>query len=80
MSNYDSSFVLYFYFSVIPGNMYIADTTNSCIRKVAASTGIITTYAGTGTASFSGDGGQATSATLNDPYGVVLDSAGTSLT
>jgi len=43
---------------------------------LTASTGIITTIAGTGTGSFSGDGEQATSATLKEPRGVVLDSSG----
>ena len=56
--------------------MYIADYDNSCIRKVTVSTGIITTVAGTGTASYSGDNGAATSAALNYPCGVALDSAG----
>ncbi len=56
--------------------MYIADTNNHRIRKVTVSTGIISTIAGTGTGGFSGDKGSATSATLNDPYGVALDSAG----
>jgi hypothetical protein len=59
------------------GNVYIADTVNHRIRKVTISTGIITTFAGTGTASYSGDNGPATSATLNWPYGVAVDSAGT---
>ncbi len=58
------------------GNLYIADTGNNRIRKVTASTGIITTIAGNGTAGYSGDGGAATSAQLNSPYGVALDSAG----
>ncbi len=58
------------------GNMYISDTNNERIRKVTASTGIITTYAGTGTSSFSGDGGAATSATLDNPRGLTLDSSG----
>ncbi len=61
------------------GNVYIADISNNRIRKVTISTGIITTYAGTGTASYSGDNGSATSASLNQPTGVALDSAGTSL-
>ncbi len=56
--------------------MYIADTCNHRIRKVTVSTGIITTIAGTGTASYSGDAGPATSATLNYPFGVTLDSTG----
>ncbi len=37
---------------------------------------LITTIAGTGTGSYSGDNGQATSAALNNPYGVALDSSG----
>ena len=57
--------------------MYIADRYNQRIRKVTVSTGIITTIAGTGTTSTSiGDRGAATSATLNYPFGVVLDSSG----
>ena len=59
------------------GNVYIADTHNHRIRKVTISTGIITTFAGTGTASYSGDNGPATSATLYYPYVVAVDSAGT---
>ncbi len=58
------------------GNVYIADTDNQRIRKVTVSTGIITTIAGTGTQSYSGDNSQATSATLYYPLGVALDSAG----
>ncbi len=58
------------------GNVYIADTSNNRIRKVTVSTGIITTIAGTGTGSYSGDTGQATSATLYSPRGVALDSSG----
>ena len=56
--------------------MYIADTVNNRIRKVTISTGIISTIAGTGTASYSGDNGQATAATLYYPRAVVLDSSG----
>ncbi len=56
--------------------MYIADSGNHRIRKVTVSTGIITTIAGTGSASYSGDGAAATSATLQYPYGVGLDSLG----
>ena len=58
--------------------MYIADRYNNRIRKVTVSTGIITTYAGTGTASYSGDGGAATSAALNYPVGVTVGTAGKS--
>ena len=57
--------------------MYIGDWGNNRIRKVTVSTGIITTIAGTGTGSYSGDNGQATSAALNLPTGVTLDSSGT---
>ena len=58
------------------GNVYIADRYNNRIRKVTVSTGIITTIAGTGTGSYSGDNGAATSAELNDPRGVALDASG----
>ena len=58
--------------------MYIADAGNSRVRKVTVSTGIITTIAGSGTTSYSGDNGQATSAGLNVPRAVALDSAGRS--
>ncbi len=56
------------------GNLYIADYGNNRIRKV--SNGVITTVAGNGTAGFSGDNGPATSAELNMPGGVAVDSAG----
>ena len=59
------------------GNVYIADAYNHRIRKVTISTGIITTIAGTGATSYSGDNGPATSATLYYPIGVAVDSAGT---
>ena len=58
------------------GNLYIADLFNNVIRKVAAATGIITTVAGNGTQGFSGDGGLATQAELNQPDGVAVDGAG----
>jgi sugar lactone lactonase YvrE len=47
------------------GDVYISDSWNHCIRKIDGKSGIITTIAGTGQAGFSGDGGQATSATFN---------------
>jgi sugar lactone lactonase YvrE len=58
------------------GNLYIADVSNNVVRKVAAGTGVITTIAGDGTAGYSGDGSPATSAELNQPYGLTLDSTG----
>jgi RHS repeat-associated protein len=57
------------------GNIFIADSSNQCIRKVDAS-GIITTVAGTGTGSYRGDGGPATEAWLYYPHGVAVDAAG----
>ncbi len=60
----------------ISGNVYIADSYNNAIRAIAVSTGIITTIAGTGIASYSGDGDVATSATLYNPSGVTVDSSG----
>jgi uncharacterized protein (TIGR03437 family) len=57
------------------GNAYIADSFNSRIRKVDP-TGTITTFAGTGTFGFAGDGGAATSAVVNRPYGMAFDKAG----
>jgi RHS repeat-associated protein len=58
------------------GNVYIPDSYAGVVRKVAASTGIITTIAGTGSQGYSGDGGQATTAQLNSPMTVALDSSG----
>ena len=57
------------------GNLYIADTSNSAIRKVTP-TGIITTIAGNGSGGFSGDGALAASAQLNQPSGVAVDGNG----
>jgi len=57
------------------GNIYIADRDNSRIRKIDTA-GIITTVAGTGDLGFSGDGGAATSAWLNYPTGVCVDTVG----
>jgi len=57
------------------GNIYIADTNNNRIRKIDTS-GIISTFAGTGTAGFSGDGGSAAAAKLNNPFGVSVDRSG----
>jgi sugar lactone lactonase YvrE len=63
------------------GNLYIADRVDNRVRKVSASTGHISTIAGTGTACSSptlacGDGGAATSAYLNAPIDLALDGAG----
>ena len=58
------------------GHLFIADSANHRIRRVDAATGIITTVAGNGTAAFAGDNGPATSASLNSPFGVVVDGNG----
>ena len=55
------------------GTLYIADTFNHRIRIVEAQTGIIRTLAGTGAARFSGDGGPADKAALNEPVALALD-------
>ena len=57
------------------GNLYIADTGDHRVRKVDPQ-GIITTFAGTGVAGFSGDGGLATAARLNSGGHVAVDTAG----
>ncbi|MEI9980259.1 MAG: Ig-like domain repeat protein [Edaphobacter sp.] len=56
-------------------NLYIADTRNHRIRKITASTGIITSIAGTDTQGFSGDNGPATAAAIDSPTGLALDSS-----
>ncbi len=56
--------------------MYIGDTNNHRIRKITASTSIITTIAGTGVAGYSGNNGQATAAAISFPRGINLDSEG----
>ena len=67
------------YFITYLGNVYIGDSANNRVRKVTTSTGIITTFAGTGSTTYSGDNGPATSASLYHPTDVAVDSAGNSL-
>ena len=57
------------------GNVFVADPTNSVIRKVSTN-GVITTVAGNGLYGFSGDGGPATAARLFRPSGVTVDAFG----
>jgi len=68
------------------GNIYIADSDNNRIRRIDARTGVITTVAGSGPGngpegygggSYCGDGGQATQACLNTPYGIAVAPDGT---
>lgn len=54
------------------GNVFVADARNNRIREVVASSGTISTVAGTGTAGFAGDGGSATAALLNGPSGIAV--------
>jgi sugar lactone lactonase YvrE len=58
------------------GNLYIADTMNHRVRMVDVETGIISTLAGTGQARFSGDGGPANQAALNEPAALAVDDEG----
>jgi len=58
------------------GNLFFADTFNHCIRRVDAASTRIATVAGAGEPGFSGDGGAATRARLNEPYGIALDRSG----
>ena len=58
------------------GNIYLSDTDHHRVRRINVS-GVIATVAGTGTAGFGGDGGAATRAQLNFPYGLAVDASGT---
>jgi sugar lactone lactonase YvrE len=62
------------------GNLYIADTANYVIRKVTKSNGKINTIAGNHTAGFSGDGGPATSAEMNQVFNLAVNGGGTTVT
>ena len=57
-------------------NIYISDYSNNRIREIKASTGIINTVAGNGTPGYSGDGGIATAAELNNPWDIVVGNGG----
>ncbi len=58
------------------GNVFFSDLGNHRVRKITSSTGIITTYAGTGASSYSGDGGVASSASFNYPAALSIDTSG----
>jgi len=58
------------------GDLYIADTANSLVRMVTKATANLTTVAGSFPSGYTGDGGPALAAALNNPEGVALDSSG----
>ena len=58
------------------GNIYLSDTNNNRIRRVDALSGLISTIAGNGVSGYSGDGGVATQASINQPGGLIMDGAG----
>lgn len=60
----------------LDGELYIADTSNSCVRRVDPD-GVVSTFAGVcGQSGYEGDGGAAADALLNRPYGVAVDASG----
>jgi streptogramin lyase len=58
------------------GNLFFSDTFNHCVRRVDAKSKKITTVAGKGKKGYAGDGGAATAAMLNEPYGIEVDRDG----
>jgi len=58
------------------GHLYVAEATNHCVRRIDTATGVITTVVGTGASGYSGDGGPAIRATLNQPYSLQINSNG----
>lgn len=58
------------------GNLYFSDTFNHRVRRIEARSGTIATVAGCGEPGYAGDGGPASAAQLNEPYGIALDDTG----
>ena len=58
------------------GNLFVCEVGNHLVRRIDVASGIISTVAGTGESGYSGDGGPATDATLNEPYSLAVDSDG----
>ena len=58
------------------GNLFVADVENHRVRRIDGSTGLISTYAGTGDSGYAGDGRPAATAHLARPTGVAVDGAG----
>jgi len=55
------------------GNVYVADRHNHCVRRIDSASGTVTTFAGSGSAGYSGDGGEAARAGMVEPNGLALD-------
>ena len=60
----------------VAGTVYVADFGNARVRRVDAGTAVITTVAGSGSVSYVGDGGAATSAVMNFPQSLAIDGQG----
>ena len=58
------------------GNLFLSEARNHTVRRIDQNTGVITTVAGTGEAGYSGDGGPATQARINEPYSLTVDQNG----
>ncbi len=58
------------------GSLVFSDTFNHCLRRIDTAGQVISTICGVGEKGFAGDGGPATRALLNEPYGVVADRSG----
>lgn len=58
------------------GNVYVSDSNTQSVRKIDATSGIINTIAGNGVGGYTGDGGPAPQASLNNPAGLSVDSLG----
>ena len=58
------------------GNLYVTDMPSHVVRRIDAKTKIISTFAGTGEAGFSGDGGPADHAQLRQPHSIAIDPSG----
>ncbi|HEV2032707.1 MAG TPA: hypothetical protein VGU71_00665, partial [Candidatus Dormibacteraeota bacterium] len=58
------------------GNLFISDSNNNRVRRVGSPFGLITTFAGNGTAGLAGDTNLATSAALDHPFGLAIDASG----
>ncbi len=58
------------------GSLFYTEAKNHIVRRVDKSTGVVTTVAGTGESGYSGDGGPATQATMQEPYSLQVDGNG----